>query len=94
MSREKQIEEMAKAMCGNGMSNGNCATDDYPCKLECVYGCCAERLYSKGYRKQNEVIDTFVTRAKDSMELMPTVYKSFYGKMLDRIACEMKGGAE
>ena len=52
MSKEKQIEEMAKAMCGNGMSNGNCAADDEPCELECVYGCCAERLYSKGYRKQ------------------------------------------
>ena len=51
MSREK-IDEMAKAMCGNGMSNGNCAIDDEPCELECVYGCCAERLYSKGYRKQ------------------------------------------
>ena len=54
MSKEKQIEEMAKAMCGNGMSNGNCATDDEPCNLECVYGCCAEKLYAKGYRKQSE----------------------------------------
>ena len=54
MSREKQIEEMAHDMCGNGMSNGNCAIDDEPCHLECVYGCCAERLYAKGYRKQSE----------------------------------------
>lgn len=53
MSREK-IEEMAKAMCGNGMANGNCAMDDEPCNLECVYGCCAERLYAAGYRKQDE----------------------------------------
>ena len=52
MSREKQIEEMAKAMCGNGMPDGNCATDDEPCYLECVYGSCADRLYAKGYRKQ------------------------------------------
>lgn len=53
MSKE-QIEEMAKAMCGNGMPNGNCAIDDEPCYLECVYGCCAEKLYAKGYRKQSE----------------------------------------
>lgn len=54
MSKEKQIEEMAKAMCGNGISNGNCVMDDEPCNLECVYGCCAEKLYAKGYRKQSE----------------------------------------
>lgn len=54
MSKEKQIAEMAKAMCGNGMPNGNCATDDEPCHLECVYGCCAERLYAAGYRRQSE----------------------------------------
>lgn len=54
MSREKQIEEMAKAMCGNGMSNGNCVMDDEPCNLECVYGYCAERLHAKDYRKQSE----------------------------------------
>ena len=54
MNIEKQIEEIAKAMCGNCMANGNCATDDEPCGLECVYGYCAERLYCKGYRKQSE----------------------------------------
>ena len=48
----KQIEEMAKAMCINGMPNGNCVLDDDPCSLECVYGYCAERLYNAGYRKQ------------------------------------------
>ena len=58
MSKE-QIEEMAKAMCGNGMSNGICATDDDPCHLECVYGCCAEKLYAKGYRKIPDNIGEF-----------------------------------
>ena len=52
MSKKKQIEEMAFDMCGNGMSKKYCATDDEPCNLECVYGCCAERLYNAGYRKQ------------------------------------------
>ena len=54
MDEKKQIEEMAHDMCGNFMSNGNCATDDEPCNLECVYGWCVERLYCKGYRKQSE----------------------------------------
>jgi hypothetical protein len=52
MSKEKQIKEMAQAMCGNGTSRGECVMDDEPCSLECVYGSCAERLYGKGYRKQ------------------------------------------
>lgn len=51
MSKDKQIEEMAKEMCGNGMTNGNCAIDDEPCHFECAYGCFAEKLYAKGYRK-------------------------------------------
>ena len=53
MDEKKQIEDMAHDMCGNFMSNGNCATDDEPCNLECVYGCRAEKLYCKGYRKQS-----------------------------------------
>ena len=52
MSKEKQIEEMARKMCRNYESNGNCASDDDPCGLECVYGYCAERIYCAGYRKQ------------------------------------------
>lgn len=53
MDEKKQIEELAHDMCGNFMSNGNCATDDEPCYLECVYGCCAEKLNCKDYRKQS-----------------------------------------
>ena len=51
--QKKKIKEIAKAMCGNCMHNGNCARDDEPCYLECVYGYCAEKLYCKGYRKQS-----------------------------------------
>lgn len=52
MDEKKQIKDMAHDMCGNFMPNGNCAIDDEPCYLECVYGYCAEKLYCKGYRKQ------------------------------------------
>lgn len=85
MSKElgqKQIEEMAGFIYGLPM----CTKDD------CDF--VAKLLIGEGYRRQSETIDTFVARVKDSMELLPTVYKSFYGKILDRVACEMKGGAE
>jgi hypothetical protein len=69
MSKEKQIEEMARAMCGNGMPDGNCAADDEPCYLECVYGACAERLYAKGYRKQSEGVWKLTTEPLGAHEV-------------------------
>lgn len=56
MNRDKQIEEMARKMCRNYKQDGNCASDDEPCALECVYGYCAERIYCAGYRKASEVV--------------------------------------
>lgn len=55
MSRDKKIEEMAKAMCLD------CAKDS-PCSLAQVGGMCnsarkqATALYNAGYRKQSEWI--------------------------------------
>jgi hypothetical protein len=54
MSKEKQIEEMAKAMCRSCKPNGNCELDDKPCNTECIHSCRAEILYAAGYRKQSE----------------------------------------
>jgi hypothetical protein len=54
MSKEKQIEEMAKAMCRSCKPNGNCELDDKPCNTECIHSCRAEILYDAGYRKQSE----------------------------------------
>ena len=59
--RNKQVEEMARKMCRNYQPNGNCASDDDPCGLECIYGYCAERIYGAGYRKQSEGINSFLT---------------------------------
>ena len=49
MSKDKQIEEIAKAMCGGCPDN-----------KECIHCLCAdwyraEALYNAGYRKQSEV---------------------------------------
>lgn len=50
MSKEKQIEEMAKIFCG--MKNGcdGCMWD----KVHCNERNCAEEIYNAGYRKQIE----------------------------------------
>ena len=54
MSREKQIEEMAKVLCED------CARDPSPCVLTETARMCesvkeqAEALYNAGYRKQSE----------------------------------------
>lgn len=50
MSKEKQIEEMAKIFCG--MKNGcdGCMWD----KVHCNERNCAEEIYNAGYRKQSE----------------------------------------
>ena len=58
MSRDKQIEEMAKILCG--MKNGcdGCMFN----KLTCSERKDAEAIYNAGYRKQSEVIRGFVKR--------------------------------
>ena len=97
---EKQIEKMAKTMCGNGMKDGNCATDDSPCYLECVYGTCAERLYNAGYRKQSEVIDDFAKALLDAFPegnrdaRCPAIYYDDYMEIVEEAATKMKGATD
>lgn len=60
MSKEKQIEEMAKILCG--MKNGcdGCMWD----KVHCNERNYSEEIYNAGYRKQNENT-VEVVRCKD-----------------------------
>ena len=52
MSREKQIEEMARDMCGLGRDCHGCTSSmSYVCKAKKY----AERAVDKGYCKQSEV---------------------------------------
>ncbi len=55
MSKEKQIEEMANAMCSLGESNcQECATHwEFVTIPKCDLVARAERLYNAGYRKQS-----------------------------------------
>lgn len=67
MSKEKQIEEMAKVMCGSCPDNNECM------RCLCATWYDAEALYKAGYRKQSEVveeifeeIDNIVSNLRDS----------------------------
>ena len=55
MSRDKQIEEMARDLCECYNCDGTCYQDKKPCDLKCDEYTNAQYLYSKGYRKASEV---------------------------------------
>lgn len=100
MSREKQIEEVARDICECFNNDGTCYQDDKVCDCKCDSFTDAQYLYEKGYRKQSAVIDEFAERLKQEMEnLARMVYSDttvyLVGKsLIDGIAEEMKGGAE
>ena len=54
MSKEKQIEEMAKVMCNPTANKGNCEKCEF--KKQCSKFDDAADLYNAGYRKQSEWI--------------------------------------
>lgn len=71
MDKEKQIEEMAKAMCGAVTYNVcspklNCTT--------CVYWQSAENAYNAGYRKQSDTVREFVQKLKAEDERCRKLY--------------------
>ena len=57
--KQKQIEEMAKVICGK-YNNGGCEIDGYVCNLRCDSRIRAEICYEKCYRKipENAVVLT------------------------------------
>ena len=106
MSKEKQIEEMAKAICGLNTEQG-CFCDGGYCNYNCLSYEKAIKLYNAGYRKQSEVIDEFSDRLKEApiklglpllgLSTKEEIEEYFDGIMLqvrdaiDKIAKEMKG---
>jgi hypothetical protein len=54
MSKEKQIEEMAKVICGNNRDCKTCVHNSSIKECGCIFY--ANRLYEQGYRKQSEVV--------------------------------------
>lgn len=106
MSREKQIEEIGKIICG--MENGcdGCMRN----KARCNERNYAEEIYKAGYRKQSEVVDEFVKRLKEEpiklslplfgLSTKDEIEEHFNDIMLEvrdainRVAKEMNGGTE
>ena len=98
MSREKQIEEMTNCIYKNSIRS----------YLECLG--VAQTLYKGNYRNQNEVIDEFAKKLKDypidvrlpllgleTKEEIEAYVNNLFDQIesiIDRIAEEMKGGAE
>lgn len=55
-------------------------------------GLIAEHLHEQGYRRQSEVIDEIVSRLKEKLYTIPTVYNAHFSRMLDDVATSMKSG--
>lgn len=68
MSKEKQIEEMARFMC-NCYDEGYCRMDGKLCDLECGSYKESEIFYEAGYRKQSE--GEWIEQVKVSKEGKP-----------------------
>lgn len=106
MSREKQIEEMAKATMKHCKIDNQCGSCHWTTCNECL----SEVLYNAGYRKQSEVIDEFAKRLKnypinvrlpclglETKEEIEAYVNNLFDQIesiVDKIAEEMKGGAE
>lgn len=87
MSKEKQIEEMAKVICGLNTSDG-CFCDGGYCNYNCLSYEKAEALYTAGYRKQSENVIELPCKVgttlyflynspyADKPDLTPRIYKT------------------
>ena len=64
MSKEKQIEEMARIICRD-YNGGICATDGFVCNYNCEWTQIAKHLYNAGYRKQSENAIEFPCKVGD-----------------------------
>ena len=99
MSREKQIDEMAKDICVAEQKTNYSCTEK--CKKQGICAYCkviAETLYNAGYRKQSE---GEWTRSDEFDEQYGFLYKcsccgvlAWIGKYCSNCGAKMKGGAE
>ena len=94
MSRDKQIEEMAKILCDN-YSMGECMVDTF----DCLEGHCEKRerieaLYNAGYRKTSEVAREVFEEVHESIKAERFHHNNFgylvYLEDIDRILAELK----
>ena len=67
MSKEKQIEEMARDICEHYNSDGTCYHDGKPCDFKCEGFTDAQYLYEKGYRKASDVAEEIFAEIEEYM---------------------------
>lgn len=83
-SKKQQFNEMVLDVCGLGPCKGGCDTS-------CGGYIDTVRLYNKGYRKADEVIDEFIERLKEENEISLRRYGKGIGMTtIFKIADEMK----
>ena len=98
MSKEKQIEEMARDICEAFSSDGTCYWDKKPCDFRCAEFTQTQYIYEKGYRKQS--VGEWITGGNELKNTTCSVcgywVETPYGKTpyCPNCGAKMKGGAE
>ena len=83
MEKEKQIEEMARALCGNSYNaeKGYCNKFDTECDFQCSAYLKSKRVYALGYGNTKEALKDFAERVKAKIEAdkyTPEIVKEYY----------------
>ncbi len=71
MEKEKQIEEMARALCGKSYNaeKGFCNKFDTECDFMCNAYMKSKRVYALGYGNVKEAVKEFAERVKKRIEI-------------------------
>ena len=81
MSREKQIEKMAKAVCELYKDFGSCEACDAELDIDgepCIHECFAKAFYNAGYRKASDVAEEIFAEIERSIFRLETPYQTLY----------------
>lgn len=72
MMMEKQIEEIARDICG--FSQGQtCIIDNKKCDMACTYARVAEKITAKDYRKVSEVAEEIFAKIEEMLEIQEMI---------------------
>lgn len=107
MSKEKQIEEMAKIICQDSSNEGKCEKCGFYENRSCRKFKEAEAIYNAGYRKQSEnatletvdkfrsaLMDKFIDlcRGNDFNKINLLLIGETIDRTFDDVVAKMKGG--
>lgn len=96
MEKQKQIEEMAKIICGRSKDE-TCLLDKRPCDCGCGWARTVEKIYNAGYRKEEsvrkETTEKFARKAKElffGVNCVDIYEWNWYHDKLDEICKELE----